>query len=277
MDSPAQGITSEPVSPLPPPVSSPAVQVPPKKRTFGWVFMILGFVLTFVLGIGFNKYNVASRVLAIRLPKIIIQPAEKPTPSPAATPIPTTSPTANWKTYVSSDMTFQYPPDWTIDGNLIATKSPKITLTVVPKNATLTNECMQQVGAMTMTEYVVKKFIRITTGEACATGDANPRDIWVVPTSTATSPGLSFLYSATEASRAGQLFTQILSTFKFLHGEASPSSTPTASPSAAVYKCPPGEYVDCMPVLTPEKQAACTPEAMAWYKLNCPNFKGGAM
>lgn len=136
---------------------------------------------------------------------------------------------------------------------------------------------MQQVGAMTMPDYIVKKFIRITTGEACATGDANPRELWVVPSENATSPGISFSYSATEATQAGKLFTQLLNTFKFLYGQASASASPTASPSASKYICPAGGYVDCMPVLTPEKQAACTPEAMAWYKANCPDFKGGAM
>jgi len=174
-------------------------------------------------------------------------------------------------------MTFQYPPEWAITGNLIATTSPKIKLVVTPKNSTLIAECMQQVGAMTQPDYIVKKFIRITTGEACATGDATPRELWVVPSVNATAPGISFSYSATEATQAGQLFTQLLDAFKFLKNEATASATPTASSSANLYKCPPSEYVDCMPILTPEKQAACTPDAMAWYKINCPNFKGGAM
>ncbi len=42
------------------------------------------------------------------------------------------------------------------------------------------------------------------------------------------------------------------------------------------YICPPTGWVDCMPILTPEAQAACSTEAIAWYKANCPDFKGVA-
>jgi len=52
-------------------------------------------------------------------------------------------------------------------------------------------------------------------------------------------------------------------------------STPTAS--STIYTCPPNGYVDCMPIVGVAKQKACSPEAMTWYKANCPNFKGGAM
>lgn len=52
---------------------------------------------------------------------------------------------------------------------------------------------------------------------------------------------------------------------------------PGPKPMPATYICPPSGYVDCMPVLTPEKQKACSTEAMNWYKANCPNFKGGAL
>ena len=262
--------------PTPQPATPTLTPPPPatlKKHKANWPFVVLGIIVAFILGIGFDKYHVASYLSTIRLPKFAFKSTPKPVPSPKVTPTPTASPTATWKTFVSSDMTFQYPPYWTIDGNLIATTSPKIRLVVTPKNSTLINECMQQVGAMTLPEYIVKKFIRVTTGEACATGDTNPREIWVVPSENAYSPGISFSYSATEATQAGQLFTQLLTTFKFLHGEASAAATPTASK----YTCPAGDYVDCMPVLTPEKQAACTTEAMAWYKINCPNFKGGAL
>jgi len=251
--------------------------VRPKEKLRSWPFIVLGILVSFLLGIGFDKYHVASYISKIRLPKLTAKSTPIPTPTLLVTPTPTVSPTASWKTFVSQDMTFQYPPDWTITGNLIATTSPKIKLVAVAKNSTLRNECMQQVGAMTQPDYIVKKFIRMTTGEACATGDATPRELWVIPTVNATAPGISFSYSATEATQAGQLFTQLLNTFKFLKGEATTAATPMASPAATLYKCPASEYVDCMPILTPEKQAACTPEAMAWYKTNCPNFKGGAM
>jgi hypothetical protein len=56
-----------------------------------------------------------------------------------------------------------------------------------------------------------------------------------------------------------------------------PSNAPTATSSASLYRCPPTGVVDCEPVLDAAKKKACSPEAMAWYKINCPNFKGGAL
>lgn len=42
------------------------------------------------------------------------------------------------------------------------------------------------------------------------------------------------------------------------------------------YTCPSSGYVDCMPVMDDAKKKACAPEALTWYKANCPNFQGGA-
>ncbi len=47
--------------------------------------------------------------------------------------------------------------------------------------------------------------------------------------------------------------------------------------STLSYKCPESGWVGCMPVLSDEGKKACSSEAMAWYKSNCPNFQGGAM
>lgn len=63
---------------------------------------------------------------------------------------------------------------------------------------------------------------------------------------------------------------QILSTFTFLN-------QPTPTTASTTYTCPANGYVDCMPVMDTVKQKACAPEAMTWYKANCPNFKGGAL
>ncbi len=43
------------------------------------------------------------------------------------------------------------------------------------------------------------------------------------------------------------------------------------------YSCPASGWVDCMPVLDATKTAACSFEAMEWYKTNCPNFQGAAL
>jgi hypothetical protein len=248
-----------------PPAGTPGTK--PKKR-IGGLIKVLVILAAFIVGIGFEKFKVVARIASVTLPTITISYPSKHTPTPRLTPAPTASPTAHWKTFASTDMTFQYPPKWELKGNRIATDSPNITLTIVPKDGEIMNECMQLVGTTSAPGYVVKKFIRIITGEACATGDPTPREIWVVPTQSSFSPGISFSYVATEATEAGKIFTQLVSTFKFTQNSATGS---------AQYTCPLNGYVDCMPVLTPEKQAACSTEAMAWYKINCPNFKGGAM
>jgi septal ring-binding cell division protein DamX len=58
---------------------------------------------------------------------------------------------------------------------------------------------------------------------------------------------------------------------------AVPTAIQTATSSATLYSCPATGYVDCMPILDEAKQKACAPEAMTWYKANCPDFKGAAL
>jgi hypothetical protein len=56
----------------------------------------------------------------------------------------------------------------------------------------------------------------------------------------------------------------ILSTFKFI------DSTSTS------YVCPKTEYVNCMPIVPPERQEECSPDYLQWAKNNCPGFQGAA-
>ena len=43
-----------------------------------------------------------------------------------------------------------------------------------------------------------------------------------------------------------------------------------------LYVCPTTGWVNCMPILTEEAKKGCSKEAVEWYKVNCPNFKGTA-
>ena len=57
-----------------------------------------------------------------------------------------------------------------------------------------------------------------------------------------------------------------------------PEVTPISTASASVdFTCPANGWVDCMPILDEAKTISCSTEAMAWYKANCPNFKGSAL
>ena len=47
--------------------------------------------------------------------------------------------------------------------------------------------------------------------------------------------------------------------------------------NSITYSCPASSYVNCMPGPDSSKQKTCSPEAMAWYKTNCPGFQGAAL
>ncbi|MDO8340897.1 MAG: hypothetical protein Q7T59_02910 [Candidatus Woesebacteria bacterium] len=50
---------------------------------------------------------------------------------------------------------------------------------------------------------------------------------------------------------------------------------PIDKPKVSLYSCPKGSWVNCMPTIGAVKND-CSKEAMNWYKLNCPDFMGGA-
>ena len=143
----------------------------------------------------------------------------QPSPSPADETANPDSIGANWKTYTNKGIYFEYPSDWNIspytDNTIIISSSPNIKLVVVPKDGTLMNECMQEVSEEIKNGLTIRKFTRVTTGAMCSTTDSNPREIWVVPSKGAYSPGINYQYSAAEDKQAEEIFNQILSTFKF--------------------------------------------------------------
>src|SRR3989344_3462567 len=50
--------------------------------------------------------------------------------------------------------------------------------------------------------------------------------------------------------------------------------TPTPTPTPPPYSCLEGGWVSCMPMPSPQGPKNFTPEALAWFKNNCPNFEG---
>ena len=151
--------------------------------------------------------------------------SNKPTKVPDITPSiyqsqplsisPTPDPTANWKTYKDQSISFKYPQEWSLSGYLIISNSPKIRLAVTPKESTLMNECMEMTSTETKNSVFIKRFKRVTTGAMCETSDSTPQEIWVIPSATSYSPGISYRYSSTESAQAEPIFDQILSTFRF--------------------------------------------------------------
>jgi len=53
-----------------------------------------------------------------------------------------------------------------------------------------------------------------------------------------------------------------------------PSPAPSPMILISKYPCPKTGWINCMPILTEERKKLCLPEAISWYKKNCPEFKG---
>lgn len=51
---------------------------------------------------------------------------------------------------------------------------------------------------------------------------------------------------------------------------------PVSEDVDTAYTCPANGWVDCMLIIEGPKVKACSPEALEWYKANCPNFRGVA-
>ena len=132
------------------------------------------------------------------------------------TPTPTTDPTANWKIYTNNELSFKYPPSWTAETHRIIANNPNIVIYIATGGSTLMNECMKLEKIEKKDNLVIKKFAGITAGEMCSTNDVNSREIWIIPSENAYSPGISYNYSTKDNPQAEDLFDLILSTFKFL-------------------------------------------------------------
>ena len=126
-------------------------------------------------------------------------------------------PTTNWKIYSNNELTFKYPSGWIIKNNQIFNDlGHNITIYIVSKDSTLMNECMKLDTIERKTDYVIKKFSRVTTGEMCSTDDPTSREMWVIPSENEYSPGINYSYTTEYNPEAEYIFKQILSTFKFI-------------------------------------------------------------
>jgi hypothetical protein len=285
-------VTNQPPTQTPPspqpivPPPSPQPPTPPKKPRSNWPLISGLAIVVFLLGIGVGKFYPVSNIRFPNLPFI------NPSPTPTSTPTPTPDPTADWKTYTDTKNTFslKYPASLPIETSLCGGTCIE-DLRFTPNPAT---------GGSSIAVVLTSKDSRIKTLDdyknIIVKGDSSI--INVQDTKIAGNNAVSYKLSGgipplpiieyavvhnnyyyiirlldsdeTKKDLAGnqKIFDQILSTFTFLDSNNSTSSG---------YICPPSGYVDCMPVLTPEKQATCSSEAMSWYKTNCPNFKGGAL
>ncbi|MCL4365813.1 hypothetical protein M1437_01135 [Patescibacteria group bacterium] len=183
-----------------------------KQRGFTPILILVGVVIVGGL-LGGAYFFGKSQVAKPQTQNQVV--SQTPLPVVSTKPASSSDETANWKTYSNNDLSFKYPSGWSSDGMIITSSSPTIKLTVVQKDGTLMNECMQVESEETKKGLVVKKFTSMTTGAMCSAFDPNSREIWVIPSKNASSPGISYQYSALESQQAEEIFNQILSAFRF--------------------------------------------------------------
>jgi hypothetical protein len=196
--------------PTTPPMVPP---VKPKKNIVLTVALILLFlIMAAALGyLGYQNYQLRLQIsnLSSNTTQLL--------PTPTASPATNSGTVSNWKTYKNSDLSFEYPESWTLNGFQLQGNSPNIVVNIVTKGSTLMNECMKKDSIEDKGGFVVKRFSRVTTGEMCSTSDGTPREIWIIPSETSYSPGISFRYSENDSKKAEEIFTKLVSTFKFVN------------------------------------------------------------
>jgi hypothetical protein len=267
---------------------------PPPKQNSGIFIGIFLLFLGILVGLAINKTALLSN---IRIPYLSATPTPTLLPTPTAT-LSRAEP-KDWKTYADSTkgISFKYPENYSY-----VTLSNGVVMFL--KNTTTDYEnCKKDINLEGTPEFMnttcwTKTVFNFSGGESLSKSEYDNKDLnpkiftdslgrswatYVIQGETLNFDAYiavnnkyyligfqSGLGNILEKPAQAQIFfNQILSTFKFI---GQPIVTPAAS-----YTCPPSGYVDCMPILTPEKQAACSGAAMAWYKANCPNFKGGAL
>lgn len=222
---PAENVVT-PVQPIQTPPAPPNVPVAGGKK--GISLMTVAMVLLIVAVIVAVSYVVYTKFINPTTPKVVT-PVQTPTPIPVsevtlqASTSATPDPTADWKTYTSSNFTFKYPSTWLFDsGNEISTSSPKIRLLMLNDDS-MYNECMKLDNSQNVENLIVKSYSRVPVNEACASG-TDEMEKWIVSSgSKGYGPGIQYFYNAAQKKEAETFFDEILSTFKFN------SSTPSAT------------------------------------------------
>jgi hypothetical protein len=227
------------------------------------------------------------------------------TVAPSPTPTATVDPAANWKTYIDKDKEYslKYPSQYfyqdSNDGNAVAfdlkpfkdcssqnnidcfSADDRIPIFSVIKYLGSQSQYSKEdsdpyhLPSESKTNLAGKNYDQILS-TLKDTSPSNMPGLYYQSVATIFPHGnsifiVSYIKERKDSPDYQQIYSQILSTFKFL-GTASP--TPVAQ-----YTCPIGGHIDCMPMLDDHGLDAvqlkkCSPDAMTWYKVNCPDFKG---
>lgn len=249
-----------------------------------------------ILGIGI--------IIGLLIGKYIYTPRPtSPIVSTSPTPVSITDPTANWKTYEikSNGLTFKYPLDKElitgVSGynpfkpdekySIALGGSDQIYLDIFLFKSTKTPvDWWNSVGrsrfeelATTSGELTNPPVVFSLTYKTRDTTMADKEAFRVTVFSNYETPFIpkennlvifqnqGYITMATyhDIESSPNLGSSILSTFRFVN-----------SSSDQKYTCPINGWANCMPILNAEGKKNCSPEALDWYKKNCPNFQGVA-
>lgn len=199
----------QPITPTRPVFTQTPVEPELPKRSYTWLIVI---IIIFLLA--------GSSVLAFKYFQLKQQAAQtRPSPLPAATPVPSADPTANWKTYTNPSLKYllKYPQSWEIQ------EYPDADLPYVLHRLELRNNNKPQLVIETYKELLVKTVPEdeVVRSEQITISGVTGTKNWHNPFG---PPAEIIIIFDTKTYRIllqdanqNQTADQILSTFKFTH------------------------------------------------------------
>lgn len=181
----------------------------------------------------------------------------KISPTPQTTPTPL-NPEVNWQIFTdkSNRFSFQFPSNIKLDES-----KGTLSLIIDGHNVQINPDGPHQWGESMSKDQVDKIYMKIFQYPD------NPNLKMYPDAAVLFYIEFDSIEEKNKSKKTTDILDQILSTFKFLDTEK----------TTTTYTCPANGWQNCMPILSEEGKKACSEEAMAWYKDNCPNFQGGAL
>ncbi len=225
----------QPLVPAMPPMES--TPVPPAIKKTNWV-LILGIVLLLVSVlalVGYYLYQNSQSRVSVSTPIALT----------SISPIATTDPTADWKTYTNQKalFTFKYPTQFKVDPDCIENKTCNgsfLTLTGIDMHVDqfLTSNNCQNLTNSSWSGTVKKSIIKIDSLDSLLISsdnfksEGNPISQLRAICTTIGNGSVKIQMQTPKSSGNIEIFDQILSTSKFTEVSPSPSSTPSSTSSA---------------------------------------------
>jgi hypothetical protein len=261
-----------PVSPTEPKTAKLKKSLKPSSHL---AILTLGFVV-FLLLLAATSYLYWQNQ---QLKKLAIIPQPYPIEA-RPTSTPTIDPTASWQTFTGANFTIKYPTEYKVEERakgfyMITATNEAVTQAGIIIDSRPSNFYTDELSAInhvqkSLTNAQTSKLGKWTIISGNSKQSMNQGLKFIKAVNSIDS--IVVLAETRDLEPYNQVFSQILSTFKFTDGtNTNPSPT-----SILPFTCPENGWVDCMPKVGDEEQRQCTTEAIKWFEANCPNFQGVA-